>query len=113
MSSLRQQPDRDPLLRAGFRLCSACSRAAFPVDAVWLDDRIILVTYAASCSHSRAITMVIDPGQQAALRIDPALYVGGRRCAAFNKRGGPCRAYAEPGSDFCCVHLTGASGRAA
>jgi hypothetical protein len=101
---VRDRPDQDPILRAGFIRCGACGRAAFPVDAEWAGIGLILASYPAPCSHARAVTMIMDPGALATPGIDPARYLAGRRCAGLNRRRRPCGAHASPGSDYCAAH---------
>jgi hypothetical protein len=97
-------PDHYPLLRAGFRLCGICRAIGFPVDAEWVSDALILVTYGASCQHTKSTTILIDPDDITQADIDPAKHVPGRRCTGRNKRGRSCRSCARPGSDFCRAH---------
>lgn len=98
--------EHDPIVQAGAMRCITCDRVAFPTDAARLDAARILATYPAPCRHVRARTLVIDLDDLAAAPADPALsaYVSGRRCAGRNRFGRPCRAYADPGSDFCQTH---------
>jgi hypothetical protein len=95
----------DSILFAGLASCPMCGRMAYPSDASWLDDRLIVATFPAPCAHSAARIVVIDPGQLPPTSGDPSLHLPGRRCAGRTRRSGrPCRAYAEVGSDFCNLH---------
>ncbi len=103
---MSDQRERDPLLYARFLECPVCKRVSFPVDAEWLDDELILATYPGVCSHSRTVTAVIEVRQLVIDKafVDTELYLPGRRCIGFTIRGRRCRAFAQPGSDFCAAH---------
>jgi hypothetical protein len=98
-------PVHDPILCAGARQCMICGAVGFPLDAEWIDDIMILVSYEGACRHARAATVIVDTMSiTAGSDIDLTRYVRGRRCAGRTRRGRPCRAYARPGSDFCGAH---------
>ncbi len=98
--------ERDPIVQAGAMCCPGCGRVAFPTDAVRLDDALIIATYPRPCCHVHGGTIVLDVYDLPAVPVGPLLseYVPGRRCAGQNRLGRPCRAYADPGSDFCHAH---------
>ena len=111
--------EQDPILMAGAVFCPDCYRAAFPVDATWVSDLVLLVDYGRTCGHIPGQTMVIDlrgldVGQRFArlllleeMRKELAQYVPGRRCQGRNRFAKPCRANAVPGSDYCHHHDCG------
>ncbi len=103
---MSQQRQRDPLLYARFLKCATCHRVSFPTDAEWLDDELILATYPAACPHAPTITVVIEVRELivAMAGIDTEKYLPRRRCAGTTTRGRSCRAFAQPGSDFCAAH---------
>jgi hypothetical protein len=94
----------DPITVVGARQCGTCAAVGYPLDAIWVSDSLILVTYDASCQHVKSGTVVIDPASIVTTDLELARYVRGRRCAGVNARRRPCRAYAQPGSDFCWSH---------
>jgi hypothetical protein len=100
--------DADALLRAGAIQCEACGAAGLPTDAAALTPALILVTYESPCNHQRPATMLVHTGSISEVDLDLSKYLRGRRCAARCRgrrtRGRLCRAYAQPGSDFCWVH---------
>jgi hypothetical protein len=106
MISIQDLPD--PLLKAGYRRCRECRRAAFPVDAIWLDaGGQVLASYPASCAHQRAAVVVLNVAagtETAAKYPDPELYLAGRRCAARNRHHRNCGSFAAAGSAFCHRH---------
>lgn len=96
--------DQDPITVVGARQCGTCAAVGYPLDAMWISESLILVTYEASCRHAKSETVVIDPSTIVTTELELAKYVRGRRCAGRNARRRPCRAYAQPGSDFCWSH---------
>lgn len=92
--TLVQQPE---ILR-----CGVCGHAAFPVGSKRLNGVLILASYALSCCHVRPLMLVT--GKPRPQDHELALYLPGRRCAACNRRGLPCRSYARPGSATCLAH---------
>lgn len=105
--------EHDPIVQAGAARCLECDRVAFPIDAARLDTTLIIATYPAPCGHVRARTLVIALDDLPAAPPDPELstHVSGRRCSSRNRKGRPCRSYAEPGSDFCHAHHAASSAR--
>jgi hypothetical protein len=103
---------QDPLLLAGVLRCTICGRAAFPVDATWVDELVLLADYGRPCPHTRGGLVLVDlrgldVGQQFVRLMSAAelaRYVPGRRCLGRNRFGKPCRAYAGAGSDYCDHH---------
>lgn len=104
---MQPNAEYDPIVQAGVVRCQRCGRVAFPTDAERLDAALIIATYPAPCHHGRPRTLVIDLDDLPAAPVAPELsaYVRGRRCAGRNRSGRPCRAYADPGSDFCQAHV--------
>lgn len=97
--------ERDAILFAGVVRCGLCGRAGFPVDAGWLGDGLIIATYAAPCCHLRGGMVVMSPGVfPAGPEADWSRHVPGRRCAGRNRKGQPCRSYAQAGSDYCYAY---------
>ena len=101
-------PD-DALTAAGLRQCPRCRRAAFPVDATWLDDRLILASFPRICAHIPAgvvsvCTCCIEENPEHYRPADAGLLLTGRRCAGRNRHQAPCRATAVPGSLYCHWH---------
>jgi len=99
----------DPLQLAGPEHCHHCQRAAFPIDATWLDDRLILASYPRVCAHVPASTRLTctECERQRPPVANLGLLLPGRRCGALNHRRRPCRAWALPGSLFCRSHPDG------
>lgn len=99
----------DALTAAGLRQCERCYRAAFPTDATWVNDRLILASFPRVCLHVPASTVLVCAccvvEQPEHYRpADAELLLPGRRCAGRNRRRRPCRAAAAPGSLYCCWH---------
>ena len=88
-------PDHDPILRAGHVRCHTCGRTAYPADAEWVGDRI-LVAYAPACEHSRPQAWLVDPAATAPI---PDWCI-----ALAVTTGSPCRKRPRPGSAFCWQH---------
>jgi hypothetical protein len=123
----------DPILLAGAVRCAGCGRMAYPVDAAWLTDQLMLVTFAqphrAECRGPRAWIMIMDitmaSGQvfthaptgnarrareyykrnscRACGILTGARYCAACRCQAQTARGRRCVNRAGPGG-FCGVH---------
>jgi hypothetical protein len=91
---------------ASLAQCHQCRHAAFPIDATWLDDRLILASYPQVCAHVPADTRLTCTGceSERPLLPNPGLLLSGRRCAGRNRRGRPCQEWALPGSLFCYWH---------
>lgn len=104
--AVERSAEHDPIMQAGVMSCPECGRVAFPTDAVRLDDARIIATYPRPCCHVRGGMVVLDVDDLPVAPVGPLLstYVAGRRCAGRNRFGRPCRAYADPGSDFCHDH---------
>jgi len=99
----------DPILLAGYAYCRICTRVAYPTDAEWVSDELIIAAYPAVCGHVGPRMIILDPDQLSPVAgVIPAKHLPGRRCAGMNSRGRPCRALAAPGSDFCGTHRAGA-----
>ena len=103
--------EHDPILWAGAVNCLTCGRAAFPIDAAWAGDGVIIAAFARPCGHVPDEMQLIDlraagvrPDGRPAVLDHLAQYVTGRHCAGRNRKGQPCRAYAGPGSDYCHSH---------
>lgn len=98
--------EHDPLLQAGALGCRQCSRVALPTDATHLGVGLIIATYARPCSHVSGGTFVISLEDAVPMPPDGSLslYVSNRRCAGLNRKGRPCRSWADPGSDYCRDH---------
>lgn len=73
----RYCPAHDPIRRAGFLACVRCGQLAWPADAEWASDGLILVTYEPGCPHARPATVLVRAGHL--------------RCIAFTREGLPCR----------------------
>jgi hypothetical protein len=93
-------------LQAGALRCRQCGRIAFPTDAAHLDAGLIIATYARPCSHRGGGTLVVslEDAAPAPAGDSLSLYVSNRRCAGRNRKGRPCRSWADPGSDYCRDH---------
>lgn len=58
--------EHDPVIAAGYITCTACAERAWPVDAQWITDRLILATFgaadnAAGCRrYHKPRTLLID-----------------------------------------------------
>jgi len=100
------EPD-DALLYASLARCPLCGRAAFAVDAIWLDDQQILASYSRICVHVPAVVLTVTADEvehPEESGVDVELLLSGRRCVGRNRHGAACGAPAAPGSLFCCWH---------
>jgi hypothetical protein len=94
------QRSYDPLRFAGIIICNLCGRRGYPVDAGWMADDLLLVTFDSPCWHNKEpITKLVTPSQLELADPEPA------RCQA-KVRNGPhkgqqCSILARPGSQFC------------
>lgn len=81
-----------------------CGLMAYPIDATWLENGLILAAYPAVCSHTRPVVAIVDPADEMPGDITPEKYLPGRRCAGTNRRRRPCRGRARAGSGYCHAH---------
>jgi hypothetical protein len=83
----------DPLLRAGIASCTRCGRVAYPVDAVWLDNGLILASFPKVCEHTHASVWIGDPRRltRAPEWCHVRTRTTGERCRNRSRDGGPCR----------------------
>ena len=87
--------EHDPLIVAGYLVCDQCQECSYPTSAAWLDDRLIIATFAAGCDHVDEHARVFDP----------AHLVPESRCVATTRSGRRCRNQArDPVERFCTVH---------
>lgn len=98
----------DPILHATNVVCSGCQSVAYPVDAEWITDRLILASYEDVCRpgcpgrRQGGDTILVDlDAESAAIPKLP----GPRRCKGTTVRTGqPCKSYAVKGSAYCVQH---------
>ncbi len=89
----------DPLRHTGHRTCRICREIGWPVEAVWLDQTHLLVTFAPGCEHTSPMTLVVDPAE---LAIET-------QCIGSAKGGRRCRLPAGP-EGTCVFHRTAVPG---
>jgi hypothetical protein len=86
--------DHDPLVLAGFVSCPRCGRVAYPVDAAWLDGRLVLASFPPACPHTRAVVWLGNPAdlrRQRARWCHVRTRATGDPCRNRSRDGGPCR----------------------
>lgn len=106
----------DPLVAAGRLACRICGALAYPIDAEWLGDDLVLATFPARCEHGPdAAAYIITPSELAEPSA-PFCRVCGEpagteaelcpdcRCSAITWTGTRCRNQAVT-SGLCRVHL--------
>lgn len=100
--------DCDPILRATSIICGGCKAESFPIDAEWVSDRLILVTYDNThepyCQRRNSSSTIVADMDAAADKtfMWPARPRVCRAMAATT--GKACRNPAGRGSAYCAQH---------
>lgn len=107
---------RDPMLAAGFRYCGTCGAAAYPRDAAWIGDDLVLASFAALCEHDpEPIACLVAPSALDASPLPRCRVCGAPagqypdlcpdcRCQADTWTGARCANHAKD-DGLCGVHL--------
>ena len=90
--ALMRRPD--PSISAGHVICPACAAVAYPSDACWLNDALVIATFPSVCTHVPEAMRVVSPVM---LPLD-------RRCQAMTVAGNRCKLPVVL-SGWCAVHL--------
>lgn len=90
--------DHDPALAVMFT-CRRCGRVAYPTDACWITDTLVLVDHPAGCEHGRGGVDLVDVTTLAPVTA---------WCGAYAvSTGEPCRRRAGPDGGPCRLHRSG------
>lgn len=104
----RRCPDCDPATAAGYTTCGDCQACSYPLDACWITDRLILVTFedghTPECRGPGPRTVLLDQDaeDETIPRIPPRTCRGTVRTGS--RRGQPCTKPAAAGSAYCAQH---------
>ena len=85
----------DPFLAAGVLCCPTCRGQGHPTGASWVDDDLILATFASPCEHHGESTQLVVPSLIAAAT---------GRCFGVTAAGTWCRNRARRGGRYCGAH---------
>lgn len=88
-------PPRDPMREAGRRWCPRCRTEAFPRDATWVGEDLILATYEPLCEHQGETTQLVVPSE---------LTAAADRCHGYTTAGTWCLNRPRRGSPYCAAH---------
>jgi len=85
----------DPIREAGRQWCPRCRTEAFPRDAAWIGEDLILVTYERLCEHQGETTQLVVPS---------GLTVATDRCHGYTVAGTWCLNRPRRGARYCGAH---------
>ena len=86
----------DPLIEAGLRYCRTCGATAYPYDAGWLADDLLLASFSAVCVHSpEPLTQIVTPSELEPFELPSCRACGAPLDSRADELCGSCRCRAD------------------